>query len=102
MKRLFAVTLNRGAAYRVGRPLEAQQDWEAHRSFMNALEQEKFVVLGGPLEGTNDVLLIFHASGPDEIRSRLAPDPWHQQGLLRIAQIAAWELRIGSVNSAST
>lgn len=102
MKRLFVVVLNRGAAYQTGRPLEAQQNWEAHRSFMNALERERFVVLGGPLEGTNDVLLISHANDPEEIRSRLAPDPWHEQGLLRIAQIAPWNLRIGSLNTAST
>jgi uncharacterized protein YciI len=97
MKRLFAVVLNRGAAYKTALPLESQQDWEAHRSFMNALEQEHFVVLGGPLEGTNDVLLIFHATDPEEIRTRLATDPWHAKDLLRIAQIAPWDLRIGSV-----
>src|SRR5512146_2969609 len=97
MKRLFAVLLNRGPAYQVGHALEAQRDWEPHRSFMNALERERFVVLGGPLEGTNDVLLIFHATDPDEIRTRLAGDPWHQQELLRIAQIAPWDVRLGSL-----
>ncbi len=97
MQRLFAVLLNRGAAYQTGRPLEAQQDWEAHRVFMNALEAERFVVLGGPLEGTQDVLLIFHTSDANEIRQRLAADPWHAKDLLRIVWITPWDLRLGSL-----
>lgn len=97
MKRLFVVMLNRGAAYQSARPLEAQRDWEAHRSFMNALEQERFVLLGGPLEGTNDVLLIFRATDPEEIRERLATDPWHAQDLLRVERVAPWDLRLGSL-----
>jgi len=102
MKRLFVVMLNRGAAYETARPLEAQQNWEAHRSFMNDLEMERFIFLGGPLEGTNDVLLIFHATDPEEIRNRLAMDPWHARDLLRIARIAPWDLRLGSLSPAST
>lgn len=99
MKRLFAVMLNRGAAYDLTRPLEMQKDWGPHRTFMNALERERFVVLGGPLEGTNDVLLIFQADDAEEIRTRLAKDPWHEQDLLRVARIEPWDLRLGSVNT---
>ncbi len=97
MKRLFVAILERGPGYQLGRPLEAQHDWEPHRVFMTTLEDERFVVLGGPLEGSNEVLLIFHASSAEEIRTRLAPDPWHKQDLLRIARITPWDLRIGSL-----
>lgn len=97
MKHLFVVVLGRGASYQNAHPLEAQKDWEEHRRFMNDLERERFVVLGGPLEGTNEVLLIFHATGPEEIRSRLADDPWHVHGLLQIERIVPWDLRIGSL-----
>ncbi len=41
------VILNHGTAWQASRSLEEQEDWEAHRSFMNALEKEGFVVLGG-------------------------------------------------------
>ena len=64
---------------------------------MNALAKEGFVVLGGPLEGTSDVLLIIRAGSPDEIRSRLAQDPWAIGDLLRIARITPWVLRLGSL-----
>ena len=97
MKQVFAVVLNRGAAYRTGLRLEDQAEWQAHARFMDALVDEGMVVLGGPLEGTSEVLLIFRAESPDEIRQRLAPDPWHRMGLLEIARIMPWTLRLGKL-----
>ncbi len=97
MLQLFAVIVNRGGTWQSGLPLEGQVEWDAHASFMDALVEEGVVVLGGPLEGTSEVLLIFHAQSPQEIQQRLATDPWHKMGLLRIARIAAWTLRLGSL-----
>ena len=61
MSDLFAVMLARGPAYRHGQPLESQVEWDAHAKFMDALAEGGLVKLGGPLEGTNEVLLIFRA-----------------------------------------
>ena len=47
MKQLFAVIRSRGAAWQAPHSMEGQEDWDAHASFMNALEREGFVVLGG-------------------------------------------------------
>jgi hypothetical protein len=38
MQHLFVVIRRYGPPYARGLPLEEQQDWEAHRVFMNALE----------------------------------------------------------------
>lgn len=78
--------------------MEDQADWSAHAAFMNALENDGFVILGGPLEGTPDVLLIIRANSPEEIHSRLASDPWVRNDLLRIKDIAPWSLRLGSLD----
>jgi hypothetical protein len=64
---------------------------------MNSLAQEGVVVLGGPLEGTSDVLLVIRAKTPDEARARLAEDPWAGKDLLRITRVAPWTLRLGSL-----
>jgi hypothetical protein len=64
---------------------------------MNALEREGFVVLGGPLEGTSDFLLIVRAQTADEIVERLSADPWSGQDLLRLSRVAPWTLRLGSL-----
>jgi uncharacterized protein YciI len=96
-ERLFVVIRGHGAAWADSRSLEAQEDWEAHASFMDSLEQDGFVVLGGPLEGTDDALLVIRAGTEDEIVSRLAGDPWTRKDLLRISRIARWNLRLGAL-----
>jgi uncharacterized protein YciI len=97
MQRPFVVIRTRGPAWQDSRPLESQADWAPHASFMNSLAKEGFVVLGGPLDGTSDVLLVVRATTPDEVRSRLAEDPWAIKDLLRITQVAPWTLRLGSL-----
>ena len=97
MPQLFVVIRTRGPAWQDSRPMEGQADWAAHASFMNALAKEGFVILGGPLEGSADVLLIIRAKTLDEVRSRLAEDPWTRNELLRITRVAPWTLRLGSL-----
>jgi len=97
MKQLFAVIRSRGAAWQASHSLERQQDWDAHASFMNALVAEGFVVLGGPLEGRSDVLLIVRAQTSDEIVDRLSADPWAAKDLLRVSRITLWNVRLGSL-----
>ena len=98
MQRLFAVTRSRGVGWNDSVPIEKQEDWRSHAAFMNALQSDGFVLLGGPLEGTPDVLLIIRASSVEEIRSRLSGDPWSKD-LLRLTQVAPWTLRLGSLGS---
>jgi len=97
MERIFAVTRSRGPGWNQSRRMEEQEDWTSHAAFMNALQDEGFVVLGGPLEGTADVLLIIRATNVDDITSRLANDSWARKDLLRITQVVPWTLRLGSL-----
>jgi hypothetical protein len=97
MSQLFVVTRTRGTHWNHSRTLEEQDHWQSHATFMNALAHDGFVLLGGPLEGTPDVLLIVRASHADNIMSRLADDPWSRNGLLRITQVHPWSLRLGSL-----
>jgi uncharacterized protein YciI len=97
VKPLFAVIRARGPAWDHSRPLEGQPEWPAHATFMNGLKAEGFVVLGGPLEGTSEVLLIVRAENEAAVRSKLAADPWSANDLLRVARTAPWTLRLGSL-----
>jgi hypothetical protein len=51
MQQLFAVTRSRGAGWDASRPMEEQKGWRQHADFMNALHEERFVLLGGPAWG---------------------------------------------------
>ena len=97
MKRFFVVLRSHGPAFVEAAPLEEQAGWEEHAAFMDALVEDGFVVLGGPLEGTRDALLVVHAADPDEIERRLAADPWCKSGLLVPKQISPWRIRLGSL-----
>ena len=97
MKRLFAIIRSRGPAWNDDLPMESQADWPAHAAFMNALVDEGFIALGGPLEGSPDVLLVVRATTDDEIVERFAVDPWTRSGLLVIRQVWPWQIRLGSL-----
>jgi uncharacterized protein YciI len=94
---LFAVTRRRGPRWNDAEPLEGQEGWRAHADFMNALVADGFVLLGGPLLGTRDALLIVRATDQQEIEMRLAPDPWTLNELLCTGSLSPWQLRLGSL-----
>jgi uncharacterized protein YciI len=77
--------------------MEAQVDWDGHAAFMDALADSGAVVLGGPFDGTPDALLIMRADSAEEIRARLAPDPWQRNGMLKVAWIHPWTIRLGAL-----
>lgn len=77
--------------------LEGQQAWQEHAQFMDALTAEGVVVLGGPLEGTPDVLLVMRADNAQEIVERLNGDPWTSLDLLRTRSITPWTIRLGAL-----
>lgn len=95
MAKIFAATRHRGPRWDASRGLEAQKRWTAHAAFMNGLQADGFIVLGGPLENTDEVLLIVRAENEAEIRARLAADQWSVNGLLEIARVVRWTIRLG-------
>ncbi len=88
----YAVIREPGAGWDASRTLRAQEKWDEHADFMDALVDDGFVLLGGPLEDGPKTLLIVRAESEQAIISRLAHDPWTPMGLLRIATIERWEI----------
>ena len=97
MEHAFVVLRSRGPAWDESKPLEAQSEWAAHAAFMDALFEEGFVALVGPLEGTRDALLVLRASSASDVVERLASDPWTTSGLLVTTQISPWQIRLGTL-----
>ena len=95
---VFAVLRSRGPAWDAAQPLEGQRDWDAHAAFMDALFEDGFVLLVGPLESTRDALLVVRAATEEAIRVRLAADPWSTNGLLVTSRVSRWQLRLGTLH----
>ncbi len=97
MQRPFVVIETRGSAWDDSRQMDDQTDWPAHAAFMDSLVAERFILLGGPLEGTRDVVLVMQAEDCSEIMDRLAADSWMQNGLLIVKECWPWRIRLGSL-----
>ena len=92
----YAVTREPGVNWDASLALREQQNWDEHAVFMNALVEDGFVVLGGPLGDGGKILLIIDAESEQEIDARLADDPWTPLGLLRVAKVEHWEILLGA------
>jgi uncharacterized protein YciI len=93
----FAVVVEQGPAWDRARGMREQAQWNEHAQFIDTLTEQNIILLAGPLGGrpTFRELLIVRAEDERTVRSRLAEDPWHRSGTLRIAEIGPWQLLIG-------
>ena len=76
-----------------GRPLEEQSGWAAHATFMDALVDTGFVVLGGPLADEHRVVLVVEADSEEAVHATLADDPWSGSHL-EVASVDPWTIRL--------
>ena len=57
--------------------------------------------MAGLLMDTSDVLFVFLADSADEVRARLAQDPWQQDGHARLVRLEEAQFRIGAPQGAA-
>jgi hypothetical protein len=91
---MFLVTIHRsGPEFDHSKRLEEQSGWDEHAEFMDALVDEGFIVLGGPLGDEVRVAHAVEAESEEAIRAKLAQDPWSGSHLV-IAAIDPWTIRL--------
>jgi hypothetical protein len=86
---MHAVIVEHGPAWDDSRSLREQDGWDEHAAFMDALVDEGFIVLGGPIGDWSRVLHAVVAEDAAAIEARLAADPW-SGSRLRIVSIEPW------------
>ena len=89
--RLFLVTRAPGPRWDPARDRREQEGWAEHATFMDYLANRGLVVLGGPVDGTDDALVLFDAPDEATVRAILADDPWTGT-ILEIASIVPWTI----------
>jgi hypothetical protein len=91
---MFLVVLRRsGPDYDHSKPLEEQSGWLDHAAFMDGLVDDGFIVLGGVLGDELRTAHAVEAASEDEIRERLARDPWSGSHLV-VDSIDPWTIRL--------
>lgn len=94
----FAVRLEHAGPWDFSKGLREQEGWEEHAAFMDALVEQGFIVLGGPLSEL-EILHAIRARDEQEVRSRLAEDNWTRNGMLRITSIEPWTILLGGLGA---
>ncbi len=89
---MFVVTVVHGPSWDASRQTREQDAWDEHAEFMDALVDDGFVVLGGPIGDGERVVLVVEAADERMIRARLDADPWAWMGLLKIGAIEPWTI----------
>jgi uncharacterized protein YciI len=92
MRNLFAVTRTRGRAWDPRKHMRSQAEWEEHAAFMDNLAAGGFVLLGGPLLGSSDILLVIDAADESAVNAALADDPWSRSGILETKNVRTWQI----------
>ena len=91
---MFLVVLSRsGPEYDHSKPLEEQSGWLEHAAFMDGLVEDGFIVLGGVLGDEVRTAHAVEAASEQEIRDRLARDPWSGSHLV-VDSIDPWTIRL--------
>jgi uncharacterized protein YciI len=88
----FVVTLVHGTGWDQSLDIREQPAWDAHAAFMDQLVVEGFILLGGPIGDHRQTLHVVVAEDEQDVRRRLAEDPWAQAGLLEVGSIQPWAL----------
>jgi uncharacterized protein YciI len=88
----FAVRLVHGPGWDDTRPIRKQEGWDEHAAFFDGLVDDGFVIVGGPVGDGAETLHVIEAADENQIRARLARDPWARADMLRIGTIEPWAL----------
>jgi hypothetical protein len=88
----FALTMVHGPHWDDSFGIREQRAWDEHAAFMDALVDDGFVILGGPIGDNQQTLLVIEAGDEDEVRQRLGEDPWAPMGLLQIGSLEPWTI----------
>jgi len=94
----FAVTTVHGPKWDATKSIRAQAGWEAHATFLDALVEDGFIVLGGPIDDGEHALLVTDATDEVEVRRRLDADPWASMDLLHVGTVSRWAIWLDGRN----
>ena len=97
MSSLYAVIRTRGPKWDHQTPMREQALWPEHVVYINGIEADGLLRLAGPLEGGDDVLLIFRGDSPEAVEATLAEDPWSVADLLHTTRISPWNMLVGEL-----
>ncbi len=71
-----------------------QPFWADHATFIDALVADGYIVLGGPFPDDGGAMIVVRAENEADVLTRLEPDPWYRNDILRVTGIHRWDIFI--------
>jgi uncharacterized protein YciI len=87
------VRVGPGPTWKAGLP-EDQPDWDAHASFIDDLIERGHFILGGPWTNRLGSISIWEGMNAHEVREVMQGDPFVQNGVFEIEDIADWTVYV--------
>ena len=94
LKNTYLVISSAGSNRDLSRGTREQRYWDEHSVFIDALVEEGFILLGGPLVEEGGAMIIVRATDEAEVREKLRPDPWYEHEILKLESIKRWDIFI--------
>jgi hypothetical protein len=88
----FFCTLIHGPAWDDARGIREQDGWHEHAAFMDRLVDDGLIVVGGPVGTGEYTAHLIEAADQEQVRARLAEDPWAQDSHLAVGSLQPWSL----------
>jgi uncharacterized protein YciI len=95
----FAVTTMQGPQWDTRCGIREQELWREHAEFADSLVDGGTVLLGGPVEDSDDRvigLIAVRAADEASVVSVFADDPWVKAGILQLKEIRPWRIWLDS------
>ncbi len=94
MQNTFVAISSAGPNRDLSKGSREQRFWDEHGVFIDALVDEGFILMGGPLVDEGGAMLIVKAEDEKEVREKMKNDPWYEHGMLKLESIKRWEIFI--------
>ncbi len=88
----YVIRVERGGPWDWSRDMRLQDGWDDHAAYMDGIFEDGFLLMVGPLEGGRHTLWLVEADSEEEIRRRMAEDPWAANGMLTPLTIERWNV----------
>jgi uncharacterized protein YciI len=87
------VRVGPGPTWKSGPP-EDQTGWDAHAEFIDDLIERGHFILGGPWTNRLGSISIWEGMNAEEVRNVIQDDPFVQNGVFEIEDIADWTVYV--------
>jgi uncharacterized protein YciI len=84
--------LGHGPAWDDTSGIREKDGWDNHAEFMTSLVADRLIVVGGPVGRGDFTAHLVEAADEQEIRNRLAEDPWAIDAHLTVESVEPWSL----------